>query len=75
MTEEEMWEQMVQELRERRANRKKGVMTTAVKPTGSATHIMGTVSMDYASLYPNTMRMNISMKSILRKRSIMRIYA
>ena len=74
MTEEEMWEQMVQELRERRANRKKGVMTTAVKPTGSATHIMGTVSMDYASLYPNTMRMHISMKSILRKRSIERIY-
>ena len=75
MTEEEMWEQMVQELRERRANRKKGVMTTAVKPTGSVTHIMGTVScMDFASLYPNTMRMKISMKSILRKRSIERIY-
>ena len=72
MSEEEIWEQMVQELRERRANRKKGVMTTAVKPTGSA---MRTVSLDFASLYPNTMRMNISMKSILRKRSIMRIYA
>ena len=72
MTEEEMWEQMVQELRERRANRKKGVMTTAVKPTGSA---MRTVSLDFASLYPNTMRMHISMKSILRKRSIERIYA
>lgn len=72
MSEEEIWEQMVQELRERRANRKKGVMMTAVKPTGSA---MRTVSLDFASLYPNTMRMNISMKSILRKRSIMRIYA
>ena len=72
MTEEEMWEQMVQELRERRANRKKGVMTTAVKPTGSA---MRTVSLDFASLYPNTMRMKISMKSICRKRSIERIYA
>lgn len=72
MSEEEIWEQMVQELRERRANRKKGVMTTAVKPTGSAVR---TVSLDFASLYPNTMRMNISMKSILRKRSIMRIYA
>lgn len=72
MSEEEIWEQMVQELRERRANRKKGVMTTAVKPTGSA---MRTVSLDFASLYPNTMRMNISMKSILRKRSIERIYA
>lgn len=72
MSEEEIWEQMVKELRERRANRKKGVMTTAVKPTGSA---MRTVSLDFASLYPNTMRMNISMKSILRKRSIMRIYA
>ena len=71
MTEEEIWEQMVQELRERRANRKKGVMTTAVKPTGSA---MRTVSLDFASLYPNTMRMHISMKSILRKRSIERIY-
>jgi len=34
-----------------------------------------TVSMDYASLYSNTMRMNISMKSILRKRSINKIYA
>jgi len=66
MTEEEMWEQMVQELRERRANRKKGVMTTAVRPTGSA---MRTVS------YPNTMRMHISMKSIIRKRSIEKIYA
>ena len=75
MSEEEIWEQMVQELRERRANRKKGVMTTAVKPTGSATHIMRTVSLDFASLYPNTMRMKISMKSILRKRSIERIYA
>jgi DNA polymerase elongation subunit (family B) len=71
MSEEEIWEQMVQELKERRANRKKGVMTTAVKPTGSA---MRTVSLDFASLYPNTMRMNISMKSILRKRSIERIY-
>ena len=64
MTEEEMWEQMVQELRE--TNRKKGVMTTAVRPTGSA---MRTVS------YPNTMRMHISMKSIIRKRSIEKIYA
>jgi DNA polymerase elongation subunit (family B) len=72
MSEEEIWEQMVQELRERRANRKKGVMTTAVKPTGSA---MRTVSLDFASLYPNTMRMHISMKSILRKRSINKIYA
>lgn len=71
MNEEEIWEQMVQELRERRANRKKGVMTTAVNPTGSA---MRTVSLDFASLYPNTMRMHISMKSILRKRSIERIY-
>ena len=72
MSEEEIWEQMVKELRERRANRKKGVMTTAVKPTGSA---MRTVSLDFASLYPNTMRMNISMKSICRKRSIEKIYA
>lgn len=74
MSEEEIWEQMVQELRERRANRKKG-MTTAARPTGSATHIMETVSLDFASLYPNTMRMRISMKSICRKRSIMKIYA
>jgi len=72
MSEEEIWEQMVQELRERRANRKKGVMTTAVKPTGSAVR---TVSLDFASLYPNSMRMTISMKSICRKRSIERIYA
>jgi DNA polymerase elongation subunit (family B) len=72
MSEEEIWEQMVQELRERRANRKKGVMTTAVRPTGSA---MRTVSLDFASLYPNTMRMHISMKSILRKRSINKISA
>ena len=72
MSEEEIWEQMVQELRERRANRKKGVMTTAVKPTGSAVR---TVSLDFASLYPNTMRMKISMKSICRKRSIEKIYA
>jgi hypothetical protein len=70
MTEEEMWEKMVQELRE--TNRKKGVMTTAVRPTGSA---MRTVSLDFVSLYPNTMRMHISMKSILRKRSIEKIYA
>lgn len=73
MSEEEIWEQMVQELRERRANRKKGMMTAA-RPTGSATHTM-TVSLDFASLYPNTMRMRISMKSICRKRSIMKIYA
>ena len=72
MSEEEIWEQMVQELKERRSNRKKGVMTTAVKPTGSAVR---TVSLDFASLYPNTMRMKISMKSILRKRSIEKIYA
>jgi len=76
MSEEEIWEQMVQELRERRVNRKKRIMTTAVKPTGSATHIMGTVSLDFASLYPNTTQhMKISMKSICRKRSIERIYA
>jgi DNA polymerase elongation subunit (family B) len=72
MSEEEIWEQKVQELRERRDNRKKGIMTTAVKPTGSD---MRTVSLDFASLYPNTMRMNISMKSILRKRNINKIYA
>lgn len=71
MSEEEIWEQMVQELRERRANRKKG-MTTGARPTGSAVR---TVSLDFASLYPNTMRMRISMKSICRKRSIMKIYA
>lgn len=74
MNEEEIWEQMVQELRERRANRKKG-MTTAARPTGSSQHIFGTVSLDFASLYPNAMRMKLSMKSILRKRSIMKIYA
>ena len=71
MSEEEMWDKMVQELRERRANRKKGVMTTSVAPTGSH-HV---VSMDFARLYPNTMHMKISMKSILRKRSINKIYA
>lgn len=70
MTEEEIWEQMVRELRERRASRKKG-LTTALRPTGSAS----VVSLDFASLYPNTMRMKISMKSILRKRSINKIYA
>jgi DNA polymerase elongation subunit (family B) len=75
MSEEEMWEQMVQELRERRTNRKKGIMTTAVRPTGSANVSAGVVSLDFASLYPNTMRMKISMKSILRKRSINKIYA
>ena len=71
MSEEEMWEQIVQELRERRANRKKGIMTTTVAPTGSH-HV---VSLDFASLYTNTIRMKISMKSILRKRSINKIYA
>ena len=75
MNEEEIWEQMVQELRERRANRKSKVLT-AVRPTGSASIVnSGVVCMDYASLYPNTMHMKISMKSILRKRSIEKIYA
>lgn len=74
MSEEEIWEQMVQELRERRANRKKGIITT-MRPTGSANVIAGVVSLDFASLYPNTMHMKISMKSILRKRSINKIYA
>ena len=74
MTEEEMWEQMVQELKERIANRKKGIITT-MRPTGSASVSAGVVSLDFASLYPNTMRMKISMKSILRKRSINKIYA
>ncbi len=70
MSEEEIWEKMVQELKERRANQKKGVMMTAVKVYGPSV-----ICMDYASLYPNTMRMHISMKSILRKRKIAKIYA
>ena len=67
-------EQMLKDFSRERANRKSKVLTTVI-PTGSATHIMGTVSMDYTSLYPNTMRMKISMKSICRKRSIEKIYA
>jgi len=43
---------------------------TAVKVYGPSV-----ICMDYASLYPNTMRMHISMKSILRKRKIAKIYA
>jgi hypothetical protein len=66
MSEEEIWEKMVQELKERRANQKKGVMMTAVKVYGPSV-----ICMDYASLYP----MHISMKSILRKRKIAKIYA
>lgn len=79
--------QMLKDFSRERGNRKSKVLTT-VKPTGSATHIMGTVSLDLAhcisewvSLYPNVggsdvnwMRMKISMKSICRKRSIERIY-
>ena len=71
--EDKTLEQMLKDFSRERGNRKSKVLTT-VKPTGSATHIMGTVSMDYASLYPNIMRMKISMKSICRKRSIERIY-
>jgi len=40
---------MVQELRERRANRKKGIITT-MRPTGSANVSAGVVSLDFASL-------------------------
>ncbi len=72
--EDKTLEQMLKDISRERGNRKSKVLT-ATRPTGSATHIMGTVSMDFVSLYPNTMRMKISMKSILRKRSIMRIYA
>ena len=86
--EDKTLEQMLKDFSRERGNRKSKVLTT-VKPTGSATHIMGTVSLDlahciseWASLYQNTgggsdvnwMRMKISMKSICRKRSIERIY-
>jgi hypothetical protein len=71
MSEEEIWEKMVQELKERRANQKKGVMMTAVQAVEAYGYGPSVICMDYASLYP----MHISMKSILRKRKIAKIYA
>ena len=59
--EDKTLEQMLKDFSRERANKKSKVLTTVI-PTGSATH-------------PNTMRMKISMKSILRKRSIEKIYA
>lgn len=70
MSEEEIWEQMVQELRERRANHKKGVKITSVAPTDS----YNVVNMDFGSLYPSTMTIKFPTKQSIRKKKIKKIF-
>ena len=71
MSEEEIWEQMVQELRERRSNRKNGITKlTSTKPTGS----YSVVNMDFASLYPSTMTIKFPSRQSRIKNKIKKIF-
>ena len=73
MSEEEI-EKMLKELSELRKSQKKTL--TTIKPTGSAsiTNISGGVSMDFASLYPSTMKVHFPSKQSRRKKKIKNIF-
>ena len=71
MSEEEMWEQMVQELRERRSNRKNGITKlTSTNTNGS----YSVVNMDFASLYPSIMTMEFPSRQSRIKNKIKKIF-
>ena len=66
MEEDDILREILLELRESRLKQK---TMASMSPTGSYA-----VNMDFASLYPSTMTMKLSMKSFLRKRKANSIY-
>ena len=74
MSEEEI-EKMLKELSELRKSQKKTL--TTIKPTGSAsiTNISGgAIGMDFASLYPSTMKVHFPSKQSRRKKKIKNMF-
>jgi len=67
MEEDDILREILLELRASRLKQKKTM--ASMSPTGSYA-----VNMDFASLYPSTMTMKLSMKSFLRKRKANSIY-
>ena len=74
MKEEEI-EKMLKELSDLRKTQKSKTLTS-IRPTGSAsiTNISGGVSMDFASLYPSTMKMHFPSIQSRRKKKIKNIF-
>ena len=75
MSEEEI-EKMWKELAELRKSQKSKTLTT-IKPTGSAsiTNISGgVIGMDFASLYPSTMKVHFPSRQSRRKNKIKKIF-
>ena len=74
MMEEEI-KKMLKELAELRKSQKKTL--TTIKPTGSAsiTNISGgAIGMDFASLYPSTMKAHFPSRQSRRKKKIKKIF-
>jgi len=74
MKEEEI-EKMLKELSDLRKTQKSKTLTS-IRPTGSAsiTNISGGLSMDFASLYPSTMKVHFPSKQSRRKKKIKNIF-
>ena len=75
MSEEEI-EKMLKELYELRKSQKSKTLT-AIRPTGSAsiTNISGgAIGMDFASLYPSTMKVHFPSKQSRRKKKIKNMF-
>jgi hypothetical protein len=73
MMEEEI-EKMLKELAELRKSQKKTL--TTIKPTGSASINIsgGVIGMDFASLYPSTMKVHFPSRQSRRKKKIKKIF-
>lgn len=74
MKEEEI-EKMLKELYELRKTQKSKTLTS-IRPTGSASLIIGggVIGMDFASLYPSTMKVHFPSKQSRRKKKIKNIF-
>jgi hypothetical protein len=75
MSEEEI-EKMLKELAELRKSQKSKTLT-AIRPTGSAsiTNISGgVIGMDFASLYPSTMKVHFPSRQSRRKKKIKNMF-
>jgi len=73
MKEEEI-EKMLKELEEIRKSYRSKTLT-AVRPTGSASMISGgAIGMDFASLYPSTMKVHFPSRQSRRKNKIKNIF-
>ena len=73
---EEEIEKMLKELAELRKTQKSKTLTS-IRPTGSAsiTNISGgAIGMDFASLYPSTMKVHFPSRQSRRKKKIKKIF-